>query len=100
MDFILTQKARSDLVAIAIYTQRRWNREQRNIYLKQLDDTFHALANNPQLGKSCDYIKHGYRKFPQGSHVIFYRQSSPVIIEVVRILHKQMDVNSRFDPEL
>ncbi|MCG8434648.1 MAG: type II toxin-antitoxin system RelE/ParE family toxin, partial [Gammaproteobacteria bacterium] len=32
------------------------------------------LAENPDIGKACDEIRDGYRKFPQGSHVIFYRQ--------------------------
>ena len=99
MEFVLTKKARSDLIAIAIYTQKQWSREQRNIYLKQLDDAFHALTNNPQAGKCCDYIRTGYRKLPQGSHVIFYRQLNTAMIEIVRILHKQMDVSSKFNPE-
>ncbi|HAS8147395.1 type II toxin-antitoxin system RelE/ParE family toxin, partial [Vibrio vulnificus] len=37
-----------------------------------------------------------YRKFPQGSHVIFYRQIGSQNIEIIRILHKSMDVNPIF----
>jgi len=38
------------------------------------DDSFWMLAENPNIGRNCDEIKNGYRKFPQGSHVIIYKQ--------------------------
>lgn len=47
------------------------------------------------VGKQCDEIMPGYRKFPQGSHVVFYKEGSNCVIEVVRILHKSMDVEMR-----
>ncbi|GHZ00170.1 Plasmid stabilization element ParE, putative [Vibrio cholerae] len=52
--FQLTNKAKSDLRDIALFTSRRWGREQRNIYLKQFDDSFWLLAENPDIGKACD----------------------------------------------
>jgi toxin ParE1/3/4 len=94
--FQLTYKAKSDLRDIALFTSRLWGREQRNVYLKQFDDSFWLLAENSALGKTCDEIRDGYRKFPQGSHVIFYRQIGNQDIEIVRILHKSMDVNPIF----
>jgi len=92
--FALTQKAKTDLRGIAIYTEQRWGKNQRNLYIKQLDEAFQLLAGNPQAGKNCDDIKAGYRKFPQGSHVIFYRGGSDCVVEIVRILHESMDVDS------
>ncbi len=94
--FQLTNKAKSDLRDIALFTSRRWGREQRNIYLKQFDDSFWLLAESPDIGKACDEIRDGYRKFPQGSHVIFYRQIGSQKIVIIRILHKSMDVNPIF----
>ncbi len=93
--FTLTHKARKDLKSIATYTQRRWGKNQRRIYAKQFDDVFHMLADNPDAGNSCDYIKDGYRKFPNSSHIIFYLILSDEQIEIVRILHKRMDARSR-----
>ena len=92
--FALTRKAKADLRGIAIHTGERWGKEQRNLYIKQLDDAFRLLARNPEAGKNCDDIKSGYRKFPQGSHVIFYRNGTDCVVEIVRILHKNMDVDS------
>ncbi|RLJ21204.1 plasmid stabilization protein ParE [bacterium endosymbiont of Escarpia laminata] len=92
--FELTQGAKHDLRKIAIFTEKRWGRKQRYLYAKQFDDVFHFLAKTPSVGKQCDYIKVGYRKFPQGSHIVFYRQDAKSKITIIRILHKSMDVES------
>ncbi|CAG23065.1 type II toxin-antitoxin system RelE/ParE family toxin [Photobacterium profundum] len=91
--FIVTNKAKSDLIDIARYTQKNWGINRRNSYLKQFDDSFHSLAREPMIGICCEYIKAGYRKFPQGSHIIYYRQNESQSIEIIRVLHKSMDVN-------
>jgi len=92
--FQLTREAKQDLRKIAIYTEKCWGRRQRYLYAKQLDDVFHFLAETPSLGKKCDYIKIGYRKFPQGSHIVFYRENTRSKITIIRILHKNMDIES------
>lgn len=94
--FKLTNKAKIDLVKIAKYTEAQWGREQRNLYLKQFDNAFHLIFDKPLIGKECDYIKTHYRKFPQGSHIIFYKEGDKSNIEIIRILHKNMDVPSKF----
>jgi toxin ParE1/3/4 len=94
--FALTEKAKADLRAVAIFTEERWGKEQRNLYIKQFDDGFHLLAKTPLAGKACDHIKNGYRKSPQGSHIIFYKNDTKEKIEIVRILHKNMDVELSF----
>ena len=88
----LTTKAVNDLIKIAKYTQLTWGTAQRNDYLKQLDNTFHQLAEQPALGVNCDHIRKGYLKRHQGSHVIYYKQQQINQILIVRILHKSMDV--------
>lgn len=93
--FRLTAKAKKDLKRIAKVTQAKWGKEQRNIYLKQFDDAFHQLANKPELGKACDFIRTGYRNYPQASHIIFYKYGTDSKIEIIRILHKRMDVSSQ-----
>ncbi len=91
--FELSGKAKSDLIKIAKYTQLTWGKAQRNDYLKLLDNTFFQLADEPMLGVNCDYIREGYRKQPQGSHVIYYKNHKKDQILIVRILHKSMDVH-------
>ena len=94
--FELTREATEDLRRIARFTEKRWGREQRFLYIKQFDDVFYLLSKSPSLGKHCEYIKKGYRKFPQSSHIIFYREGEKSKIIVIRILHKNMDVETKF----
>ena len=95
--FVLTRTAKSDLKSIAAYTQRMWGKEQRRIYLRQFDDAFHVLAETPDVGIKCDSIKPSYKKFPNASHLIFYRCLSDDQIEIVRILHKRMDAQAQLE---
>ena len=90
--FDLTMEAKEDLRKIAKYTEKRWGRDQRNLYIKQFDDGFHLLAESPSGGKQCDYIKDGYRKFPQGSHIIFYREGEKSKITIIRIRSEERRV--------
>ncbi len=95
-EFELTREAKQDLRGIAKFTEKRWGRNQRYLYMKQFDDAFHFLADTPSVGKKCDYIKLGFKKFPQGSHIIFYRDGTKSKIIIIRILHKNMDAESQF----
>ncbi|EON91748.1 Plasmid stabilization element ParE [Marinobacter lipolyticus SM19] len=89
-NFKLSRKAKADLKSIALYTEREWGRDQRNHYILQFDQCFHLLGENPNLGQTCDEISLGYRQYPQGSHIIFYRLAAKGIVEIIRILHKRM----------
>jgi toxin ParE1/3/4 len=92
--FRLTKQAKDDLKFIARYTQEIWGRDQRNKYLGILDNCFHLLADEPDLGMACDEIRKNYRKFCIERHIIFYRKVADDI-DVVRILHCRMDVEKQ-----
>ena len=93
--FRLSAKAVDDLKSIGRYTQDNWGRTQRNKYLSMLDDCFHTIVRQPEIGIACDYIRPGYRKYHVGRHLIFYRQSTSHI-DIIRILHDSMDIKSHF----
>lgn len=40
-------------------------------------------------------IKPGYRATKVKSHLIFYRKSDDETIEIIRILHERMDIETR-----
>ena len=86
----ISAKARYDLIQIGKYTESKWGRNQRNHYLKQLDQAIKLIGANSMIGKNRAYVLPGYRSLQQGSHVIYYREFEE--IEIIRILHKQMDV--------
>jgi len=92
--FFLTKRALDDLREIGRYTQGRWGRQQRLTYLSYLDHCFRTLAENPNQGERCDQIRTGYGKYPAGRHVIYYRTKELETIEIVRVLHERMEVDS------
>lgn len=96
--FRLTESARQDLLSIGRYTQKTWGTEQRNRYLAMLDDSFHLLAREPHRGRTCDDIRPGYRKYHIGRHLIFYQETDEHI-DIIRVLHDRMDVESHFDQD-
>jgi toxin ParE1/3/4 len=87
----LTPKARADLDAIWEYTAKHWGVEQAEAYLLSLGETMKLLANQPGLGRNIDDIREGCFKFPAASHIFIFRLQ-PNIVEIIRILHKSMDV--------
>lgn len=91
--FLLTAAARKDIIDIGRFTIEKWGKRQRDRYLKQLDDAFRLLARQPYIGRDAEDIKPGYKKFSQGSHIIFYRAGTESKIVVIRILHNSMDVD-------
>jgi toxin ParE1/3/4 len=94
--FALTPRAPADLDAIWNYTAENWGRDQAGRYIRLIRAAVEAVAASPKIGKSCDGIREGYRKYPAGSHVLFYRLAGNRI-EVVRILHRRMDFDRQFD---
>ncbi len=90
----LSNKAVDDLRQIGRYTQDRWGHQQRNIYLKKLDEGFNTIAREPEIGIPCDYLREGYRKFHVNRHVIYYLLTK-YHLRIIRVLHQRMDVDSR-----
>ena len=88
--YLLSPRARDDLEAIWRYSQFRWDAEQAEAYLRQVQRAFETLARYPRRGRPCDDIRPGYFKFRVASHLIFYRIKRDEV-EVVRILHGRMD---------
>lgn len=92
--FRLSAEADADLRLIAEHTLARWGQTQRDAYITELFDAFKRLAETPQIAASAEAIRKGYRKFPQGSHIVFFRESQTHNIEIIRVLHKRMDVDA------
>ncbi len=89
---ILSPRAQADLDEIWNYTAKHWGMEQAEVYVRQLETAIKSVAADPQLGRSCDGIRVGYKKYPAGSHVLFFCLTSAGI-DVIRILHRHMDFN-------
>jgi toxin ParE1/3/4 len=86
----LRPRAQADLGEIWDYTAQRSGLDQAETYTRQLWQDMATVADSPTLGRECNDIRAGYRKYPSGSHILFYRLTSGGI-DVVRILHERMD---------
>lgn len=84
-------RARADIDGIWTYTVQKWSMEQAEAYLLAIDHALSLLRENPRLGRYASEIGDGLFRFPVASHIIYYRLASDTL-NVVRVLHKSMDV--------
>lgn len=91
-DYILSQKALSDLRSIWNYTVETWSEEQADSYYQNLVQAFETIAKRPEsAGHSYEDVRCGYRGCHSGKHIIFYRVLRNGKVRIVRILHERMD---------
>ncbi len=88
--YVLRPRARRDIEQIWDNTAKSWGTAQAEVYVRQIQGSLETIACEPRIGRTCDEVRVGYRKFPSGSHIVFYRISADTI-DVVRILHQSMD---------
>lgn len=93
--FKLTNKAVEDLAAIWEYTFDTWSQRQADKYYMLLINSFEELATSPKLGKQYYEIAPGILGFLAYRHIIFFRKINDKEIEVIRILHSQMDLKNK-----
>lgn len=96
-DYIISRKALSDLEEIWLYTLEKWSIEQSDRYYNLIIDEIENISKSTNAGKSMGHIRKGYRASKVKSHLIFYRISNEELIEVIRILHEQMDIENRLN---
>lgn len=90
MQFVVSPRAQEDIDEIWNYTAAQWGERQAEIYLRLIKTAVDAIAADSKVGRSCDDVRRGYRRYPVGSHVLFYRVTATAVV-VVRILHRRMD---------
>ena len=90
-DFVLSERAKSDIQSIGDYTEEKWSEEQAERYVRMILSECRDLANKPMVGRSYEPIRPGLRGYPCGKHVIFYRVLSTDKVRIVRVLHERMD---------
>lgn len=85
----LSRRAEADLLGISDHTLRNWGEDRAVRYVDALEAFCRMLADNPSLGRRCDYIRRGLRRMESEQHVVFYREEAGGIL-VLRILHRRM----------
>ena len=84
-----------DLSNIWEYTYDICSEKQADLYYEMLINTCKELAENPNLGKNYEKITKKLYGYRISKHVIFYRIIPTEEIEIIRILHGNMNLKSR-----
>lgn len=92
--YILTNKAVEDLSNIWNYTFDHWSERQADIYYQLLIENCREILNKPNIGKNYKGIIDRLFGIRAGRHIIFYRKVNPNEVEIIRILHEQMDLKN------
>ena len=96
LNYFLTNKAVEDLSDIWLYTYNVWSEKQADNYYNLLTDSFNDIASNPSIGKKFIEIDHVIQGYYVGKHIIFYKNINENI-EIIRILHQNMDLKRRLN---
>ena len=93
----ISKKAIEDLEKIWDYTFEKWSIEQADRYYELIISEIEFISINFMTGKSMEHIKPGYRTSIIKSHLVFYRMSNDNVIEIIRILHQRMNIDTRIN---
>jgi toxin ParE1/3/4 len=93
--YFLSNKAVEDLSKIWEYSYEVWSENQADKYYFEIISDCQELASNKSLGKNYDEIVKDVLGFKSGQHIIFFRNINGTEIEIIRILHAQMDLKNR-----
>jgi len=98
MTYKISNEAQIDIEKIWLYTFETWSIEQADRYFNLIFDEIEFLTQNPTSANDYNQIRKGYYRSKVKSHFIFYRiNEKENEIEIIRILHQQMDVENRLN---
>jgi len=97
MKYEISEKASEDIENIWLFTYENWSQEQADRYYNLIMDEIEFVSENFESGMSRNYLRKGYRSTKVKSHIIFYKKSLKNIVEIIRVFHQKMDVESRLN---
>lgn len=95
MTYKISSRAQLDLIEIWEYTVKNWSVNQADKYYRILNDQIKNISKDPNLGRSYEATRKDYRGVIVKSHIIFYKIDVSDEIEIIRILHKRMDLENQ-----
>ena len=90
----LTQRARRDVLEIWQYIAED-SAPAADRFIDRLIHHFQLVGDNPRVGRSRDELRLGYRSFPVGDYLLFYRITAPAV-SVMRVVHGRRDLEALF----
>jgi toxin ParE1/3/4 len=96
-NYRISEKAISDLDKIWLYTFNKWSIEQADRYYNLIISEIEFISDNFDFCRIVDHVRPGYRMSKVKSHLIFCKKDEDNIIEIIRILHQNMDIENRLN---
>ncbi len=90
-EYTKSKKTDQDIKDITKRSISDFGETQTDKYLSGLEQCLQLLADNPDLGRTCNELRQGYQRHEYESHIIFYRKRKNDIF-ITRILHKSRDI--------
>lgn len=94
-EYVISEKAVEDINNIWIYTAEIWSVAQADRYYNLIYDEIEYIVNNFDMARDFGKIRESYKCSKVKSHLIFFKKDKTNEIEVVRVLHERMDIESR-----
>ena len=94
-EYVISEKAVEDINNIWIYTAENWSVAQADRYYNLIYDEIEYIVNNFDMARDFGKIRKSYKCSKVKSHLIFFKKNKINEIEVVRVLHERMDIESR-----
>ena len=89
----LSAQAEAELEEIWLYITEHSSVETADRFIDRLTGVFLLLAAHPFAGRERDDLREGYRSYPVGSYVIFYRVEARNV-RILRVLHGSRDLDA------
>ena len=86
-----SKKSQEDLENITDYTAQMWGTNQAKVYLKDIRDKIHQIANGDAIVQVLHIPRPGMLKVRLNRHLIIF-QSTDDTERIIRILHESMDI--------
>lgn len=96
VSFRLTPAAQADLGSIWDYSVSTWGVEQAVSYIRDIENACNKLASGLMVSRDAANVRAGYRKARVSHHFLYFVVAADGDIEIIRILHERMDVDSKF----
>ncbi len=90
MTYRLTRRARRDLLHIWNYIAQD-NESAADRFIDLMIHHFQLLGRNPHIGRHRNELRAGYRSFPVGQYLVFYRVLEPGV-QIMHVMHGKRDI--------
>ncbi|MBE0648415.1 MAG: type II toxin-antitoxin system RelE/ParE family toxin [Bacteroidales bacterium] len=96
MKYLISHLARQDLENIWLYTFENWSADQADRCFNLIMDEIEYISSKPDSGYDYSQVRKGSLRSRIKSHFLFYRiNKKKNLVEIIRILHQRMDIESR-----